>query len=155
MSSRVLVAIRVGASPERAFDVFTREVGAWWQPNGLFEFQRGKRGTLAFTPLEGGSFTETTDDGAVFEIGRVRVWEPPRLLVFSWRQASFSPDQETEVHVTFEPVDGQTRVTVEHFGWETIPQEHAARHRFPLPVFLQRHAEWWQTLLASYKGSLR
>jgi uncharacterized protein YndB with AHSA1/START domain len=153
MGSSVLVSVRVDATPERAFEVFTRDIASWWRPNGLFEFQRGKTGVLAFTPVEGGSFTETTADGEVFEIGRVRVWEPPRLLVFSWRQASFSPDQETEVHVRFEPAGEQTRVTVEHFGWEVIPQDHVARHTFPLPVFLQRHAEWWQTLLASYRSA--
>jgi hypothetical protein len=52
--------------------------------------------------------------------------------------------------VRFEPAGDETRVTVEHFGWDTIPREHAARHGFPLEVFLRRHAEWWQALLAFY-----
>ena len=38
MTSRVVVALRVKADPARTFDVFTREVAAWWQPNELFEF---------------------------------------------------------------------------------------------------------------------
>ena len=38
MTSRVLVALRVKASPERAFEVFTREVASWWSPNTLFQF---------------------------------------------------------------------------------------------------------------------
>ena len=33
------------------------------------------------------------------EIGAVRVWDPPRRVVFGWRQATFSPDQDTEVTV--------------------------------------------------------
>ena len=49
--------------------------------------------------------------------------------------------------VRFDPVATGTRVTVEHFGWDSIPQEHAARHRFPLVAFQQREAEWWQDLL--------
>jgi len=40
-------------------------------------------------------------------------------------------------------------VTVEHFGWDAIPQDHAARHGFPLNAFQQRLAEWWQALLRS------
>jgi hypothetical protein len=40
-------------------------------------------------------------------------------------------------------------VTVEHFGWDSIPQDHAARHGFPLGVLQQRLAEWWQVLLGS------
>jgi hypothetical protein len=38
-------------------------------------------------------------------------------------------------------------VTVEHFGWDTIPQSHAARHGFPLATFQLRFAEWWQRML--------
>jgi hypothetical protein len=40
-------------------------------------------------------------------------------------------------------------VTVEHYGWDAIPQEHAARHGFPLAAFQQREAEWWQRLLGA------
>jgi uncharacterized protein YndB with AHSA1/START domain len=149
MTSRTLVALRVGAAPQRVFEVFTREIGQWWQPNGLFQFTRGRQGALAFEPRAGGRFTETYSDGEVFEIGTVRVWEPPARLVFTWRQAGFAPDQQTEVHVRFEAVADQTRVTVEHFGWDALPQDHVARHDFPLPVFQRRLAEWWQRLLAA------
>jgi hypothetical protein len=52
------------------------------------------------------------------------------------------------VEVTFEAVgDGETRVTVIHAGWDSVPQAHVARHGFPLAVFQMRHAEWWQALL--------
>jgi uncharacterized protein YndB with AHSA1/START domain len=149
MTSRVLVSLRITAPPARVFEAFTDEIGEWWRPNRLFSFTTGRTGRLAFEPGPGGRFTETFDDGEVFEIGRVRAWEPPERLVFSWREASFSDDQETEVHVRFEPVGDQTRVSVEHLGWDTLPQEHAARHGFPLLPFQQRLAEWWQALLES------
>ncbi len=155
MTSRVLVAVRVSASADEAFEAFTSCIAEWWRPNALFQFTVGKRGRLAFEPGPAGRLVETYADGSVFEIGRIRVWEPPRRLVFAWRQASFAADQETEVHVRFEPVDGETRVTVEHFGWDAIPREHAARHGFPLAAFQLRHAEWWQGLLASYSRDLR
>src|SRR4051794_3034896 len=143
MPSSVFVALRVAATPERAFDVFTREIGLWWQHNDLFQFTRRGGGTLALEPGEGGHLTETYDDGAVFEIGRVQVWQPPQRLVLSWRQESFAPDQVTEVHVSFEAVGDETRVTVQHFGWDFIPERNAAKHGFPSPIFLQRHAEYW------------
>jgi hypothetical protein len=79
----------------------------------------------------------------------------PTCLVFGWRQASFAPQQLTGVHVSFEPVGPATRVTVEHFGWDTVPGEHVAKHGFPEAVFLRRHAEWWQALLGSFKGRAR
>jgi uncharacterized protein YndB with AHSA1/START domain len=155
MASRILVALRVAAEPQRAFDAFTNEIGQWWRPNELFSFTPHGAGRLAFEPGEGGRLTETLADGRVFEIGRITVWEPPAHLGFSWRQASFAADQQTEVHVRFEPVGQATRVTVEHLGWDTVPAEHVARHGFPDMVYLQRHGEWWRVLLASLNSRLR
>ncbi len=149
MTSRILVSLRVKASAERAFRVFTREIGLWWQPNGLFRFTDGAPGRLAFEEGEGGRFTETLASGEVFEIGRITAWEPGTRVAFTWRQASFAPDQTTHVEVRFEPLGDETRVTVEHRGWESVPPEHVARHGFPDAVFLQRHGEWWRGLLAS------
>ncbi len=154
MSSRVIVALRVAATPERAFDAFTAEIGSWWKPNALFAFTPREPGVLSFEAGEGGRLIETRAGGKVFEIGRVRVWDPPRRLVFGWRQATFAPDQSTEVEVRFEPVGTDTRVTVEHHGWDSVPSAHVARHGFPDTVFMRRHAEWWQSLLSGYKQIL-
>ena len=157
MTSRVLVALRIRAAPERVFEAFTREIALWWKPNLLFQFTPRGAGVLAFEAGVGGRFTETLPSGQVFEIGRIRVWEPPvdggpGRLAFGWRQAAFQAGQETEVEVTFQPVGEETRVSVEHRGWETVPQEHVARHHFPDALFLRRHAEWWQALLWAMKG---
>ncbi len=149
MPSRVLVSLRVRATPERAFEVFTGEIGAWWRPNELFQFTPRSPGVLSFDGEA--RLVETLPNGKVFEIGRVSAWEPPRRLVFGWRQAAFEPDQDTEVEVTFEPIGEETRVTVCHSGWDSVPATHVAKHGFPEPLFLRRHAEWWQALLASMK----
>ena len=154
MASKLLVALRVPATPRRAFEAFVHEIGEWWQPNGLFDFTVGRQGKLAFEPGESGRLTETYEDGSVFEIGRITAWQPPDALAFTWRQASFGPEMLTEVRVTFEAVGDETRITVEHTGWDTVPQRHAARHGFPLGVFQQRHAEWWQVLLGSMRRRL-
>jgi uncharacterized protein YndB with AHSA1/START domain len=149
VSSRVLVAIRVRAAPERAFAVFTGDIGAWWRPNRMFAFTPRDPGVLSFEPCEGGRLIQTLASGKVFEIGRIRVWAPPERLVFGWRQATFAPDQMTEVEVRFEALGEETRVTVEHRGWDSVPAAHVARHGFPDQVFLVRHGEWWRDLLAS------
>lgn len=152
--SRVLVALRVAAPPEQAFAVFTEQIGDWWQPNALFTFSAGRSGRLAFETGPAGRLVERYDDGSEFTIGQVRRWEPPHGLVVSWRQDSFAPDQQTELHVSFTRVDERTtRVTVEHFGWDTIPAGHAARHGFPLAAFQQRHGEWWQVLLEAFSAA--
>jgi hypothetical protein len=101
--SRVLVSVRVPCQSTEAWDRFTAEIGQWWRPNQLFAFSQGRSGTLAFEPTVGGWLTETYPDGSLFVIGVISVWEPPRRLVVSWRQASFPPDVSTELHVHFEP----------------------------------------------------
>jgi uncharacterized protein YndB with AHSA1/START domain len=143
----VLVALRIAAPPARVFAAFTAEIGQWWRPHGLFEPNARADGRLAVEPGVDGRVLETYPDGEPYEVGRIRVWDPPGRLVFSWRAASFPADRETEVHVRFEAVDEGTRVVVEHLGWDGIPQEHAARHGFPLLPFHQRLAEWWRDLL--------
>ena len=149
-----MVALRVKASPERAFEAFVGEIGQWWRPNGLFQFTPRSPGVIAFEPGADGRLTETLANGKVFEIGRIRHWDPPSRLVFGWRQATFAEGQDTEVEVRFEPVGEETRVTVEHTGWDSVPAAHVARHGFPDALFLTRHGEWWRTLLSSYKADV-
>lgn len=145
MTSKVYVALRVAATPERAFRVFVEQIGDWWRPSPLFQTTPRPPGRLAIEPGEGGRFTETLQNGKVFEIGRVLVWGPPEHLVFSWRQASFPPDLHTEVEVRFEAVSGEeTRVSVEHRGFDRVPAENAARHRFLDAVLLTRLADFWR-----------
>jgi uncharacterized protein YndB with AHSA1/START domain len=150
-----MVALRVPATPRRAFEAFTADIGLWWRPNPLFAFTPREAGVLSFDPGPEGRLIETRAGGKVFEVGRIRVWDPPSRLVFGWRQAAFAEGQDTEVEVRFDPVGqgaGETRVTVEHRGWDSVPAAHVARHGFPDTVFLRRHAEWWQALLSAVKA---
>lgn len=56
--------------------------------------------------------------------------------------------------VCFEAMGDETRITVEHRGWSEIPQEHVARHGFPLGQFQLRLGEHWRALLDSIGGVL-
>lgn len=152
MTSVVLVALRVRATPARAFDVFTRDIAAWWRPSPMFRFTPRDPGVLSFQGGQGGAFVETLANGKVFEIGRIEVWSPPERLVFGWRQATFSPGQQTRVEVVFEAVGEETRVTVRHAGWDSVPASHVARHGFSDAIFARRHAQWWRDLLLSFDG---
>lgn len=145
--SKVYVALRVKASPERAFEAFVEEIGAWWRPNELFQTTPRAPGRLAFEAQEGGRLTETLAGGKVFEIGKITVWEPPHRLVFSYRQANFPPDLQTEVEVGFEAVGEETRVSVEHRGFDRVPAG-PARHGFPDQILLMRLADFWRGHLA-------
>ncbi len=157
MSSRILVALRVPGSPGRAFRVFTEETGLWWRANPLFNFTPRSPGMVAFEPPiaeAGGRFVERLPNGKTFLIGEVSVWEPGRRLVFAWRQAAFAPNQTTEVEIAFEAVADETRVTVQHTGWDGVPQTHVAKHGMTAVLFGQYHGAWWRTLLSSLKEHL-
>lgn len=154
MTSKVYVALRVPATPLRAFEAFTQEIAAWWQPSALFPVTPRGDGKLAFEPRAGGRLYATIPGGKEFEIGRISVWEPGARLVFSWRQASFRPEQSTEVEVCFEAVGEETRVSIEHRAWDSIPQEHVARHGFPEHMTLQHVAGWWRASLESLREGL-
>jgi uncharacterized protein YndB with AHSA1/START domain len=154
MTSSVQVALRVPADPLRTFEAFTREIGSWWQPSGLFAVTPHGDGTLAFEQGAGGRLFTTLASGKEFEIGRVSIWEPGKRLAFTWRQASFRPDQSTEVEVRFEAVGHETRVSIEHRAWDTIPKEDAARHSFPEHATLQHVARWWRASLDSFRNRL-
>jgi uncharacterized protein YndB with AHSA1/START domain len=147
MTSRVIVSIRVPCSPIQAFEVFTEEIGDWWAHSDLFRFTPRSPGKLAFEPpgAQGsGRLIERLPNGKEFKIGDVREWSPGERLVVGWRQATFGPDHATEVEIRFEPVGAETRVTVEHRGWDSVPQDHLARHGFPLSIFQQRQGEQWR-----------
>jgi uncharacterized protein YndB with AHSA1/START domain len=146
MTSKVYVALRVKATPERAFAAFVGEIGAWWRPSPLFE-TTPRPGRLSFEAPgvsgEGGRLIETRAGGKVFEIGKVFAWDPPHRLVFSWRQANFPLDLHTEVEVGFEAVGDETRVSIEHRGFDQVPAG-AARHGFPDQVLMLRLADFWR-----------
>ena len=148
MNAAVIVALRVGVSPEAAFNAFTRDIGTWWTSHPLFRFSRNGDGALRFDPAgPGGRLVTRFDDGKEWEIGAVRHWLPGERLAFGWRLPSFSDEQTTEVDVRFEAVGAETRVTVEHRGWDRIPQKHVAWHGFELMLFQRRLGEHWRGLL--------
>jgi uncharacterized protein YndB with AHSA1/START domain len=79
--------------------------------------------TIQIEPRVGGRFLEVYDleSGVGLEVGRVTVWEPGERLCLTWTQVGWPPGVSTDVHVSFEPVDGGTRVRLEQTGFERVP----------------------------------
>lgn len=154
MTAHVLISVRVAVGQARAFAAFTDDIAAWWVPDPLFPIKQAGDGVLAFEKGAGGRLVSRAADGTEFEIGRIRAWDPPRRLAFSWRSDAFGDAMETEVLVTFEPVENGTRVTVTHAGWLGIPRRHVARHGFPDEVTQLRAGEWWRRSLERLKARL-
>ena len=75
--------------------------------------------TLALTGL--GIHLEAGSEGRImqnaFEMGRVIAWEPGKHIAIEWRQASWEPDEVTEIEILFKEVEGGTQVSVEHHRW--------------------------------------
>jgi hypothetical protein len=133
VSSRLGVAsasVEVNLDPAAAFAVFTEEIGRWWRP-GPINWNHSRRAVgVRIEPGVGGRWLELEDEAGDdgFECGRITVWEPGVRFVFLYRDAGHDIDG-TEVEVRFEPVEGGTRVTLEHRGWEKLAAEVAAPRR--------------------------
>jgi uncharacterized protein YndB with AHSA1/START domain len=121
-------SLTVTGAPERAFTLFTREMGSWW-PLDLYsravnEFEAGHvtADRLEFQSRRGGSVMEHLSDGQILPWAEVTIWEPPHRVVLAWSPHSL-PEPPTEIEVTFTSADGGTLVEVEHRGWERLSPE--------------------------------
>ncbi len=129
-SDVVSATVEVALDPATTFAVFTEEIGQWWRPGPLSWYDSGRAVGIRFEPGVGGRWLEVYDEasGDALEIGRITVWEPGARLVLLYRDGGYDLDG-TEVEVRFEAIDGGTRVTLEHRGWERLAAELASKKR--------------------------
>jgi uncharacterized protein YndB with AHSA1/START domain len=115
--------VTVHGSTERAFRVFTEQMGTWWPldthsisvDQGL-----GQRAeTLKVDAREGGRLEEVLQDGSTRDWGGIVVWQPPHRVVYSWKPNDH-PTPPTEVDVRFIPRGDRTLVELEHRGWQHL-----------------------------------
>jgi uncharacterized protein YndB with AHSA1/START domain len=121
MSEQAAVApvrstVVVEAPIERAFQVFTEQIDAWWPRDkkiGAADLQEA-----VLEAREGGRWYERDADGSECEWGRVLRCEPPRRLVLAWQidgRWQYDPELVTEVDVRFIAESAtRTRVELEH-----------------------------------------
>lgn len=120
--------VTVRAEPERAFGLFTEQMGAWWPVDAYsravseFKFEDIQVARLEFQARLGGWILEHTSDGRVLPWAQVIAWEPPRRVLMAWRPHA-APEPPTEVEVTFTARDGATLVRLEHRGWERLSED--------------------------------
>jgi uncharacterized protein YndB with AHSA1/START domain len=124
--------ITVAASQQRAFEVFTAQLGTWWPK----EFHIGKAEMADFVvePKVGGRWFEVGVDGTECDTGRVTAFEPPDRLTLAWHlnggfQYDPDPAHASEVEVRF-IAEGptRTRVELEHRGFQRHGADAAAVH---------------------------
>ena len=120
--SAVRKTLNTNVPIERAFAVFTEEMAAWWPATHHIAKQPFTE--IVVEQRSGGRWFERAADESECEWGRVRAWEPPQRVVFSWHlQGDWSydpnPEKASEVEIRFFAEGaGETRVELEHRGLE-------------------------------------
>jgi uncharacterized protein YndB with AHSA1/START domain/uncharacterized protein YciI len=130
----------VSTDPENAFRVFTEEIGRWWPVAA-----HSVHGAGASVSFEDGVIVERAGGGERAVWGQVRRWEPGRLLSFTWHPGSAS-ESASEVTVTFSADGRQTRVLLEHGGWEVFADPSSARDEYD---------HGWPAVLDSYRDQVQ
>ena len=151
MDTSVRTSIVVEAPVERAFSVFTDDIGSWWHPD--HHLLEGELAEMVFEPRVGGHIYDRGVDGSECRWARVLVYEPPNRFVISWdinTQWELQTDLEktSEVEVRFAPEgEGRTRVELEHRnldrhgeGWEGMRDSVGSPEGWPegLRLFAER-----------------
>lgn len=152
------VSVSVAVDPDDAWRIFTEEIDRWWRRGLKYRIGGKHRGIIHLEAGVGGRLFESFETSAgsrVVETGRVTAWDPPSLLVFEWRAASFAPAEKTEVEVRFEPNATGTMVTVTHRGWAAIRPDHPARHGLDVAPFIASMGMWWADLMTSLREHVR
>ena len=111
-------SVTVPAAPQRAFELFTREIGTWW-PLGTHSIGGDKITEVVFEEQVGGRIYERHSDGGEGEWGRVLAWDPPGRFAMTWYPGHDS-SQATELEVSFKADGDGTRVDLVHRGWEIL-----------------------------------
>jgi uncharacterized protein YndB with AHSA1/START domain len=124
-------SVDVQAPIERAFHVFTEDIGSWWDPT--HHILQGELAEMVFEPRVGGHVYDRGVDGSECRWARVLAYEPPRRFVISWDvnvqwQLEADHDKTSEVEVRFTAIGpDRTRVELEHRnierhgpGWEQM-----------------------------------
>jgi uncharacterized protein YndB with AHSA1/START domain len=115
----VVKTITVACTPDKAFHVFTAQIGRWYP---LEHFSVKPAVDCRFEPHVGGRLYEIGPDGAETLWGRVLAWNPPDALALAW-QARVGDDEAQRIDVTFRAVPGGTEVRLVHAGWEKLKVE--------------------------------
>jgi uncharacterized protein YndB with AHSA1/START domain len=108
--------LTVEAPVDRAFRVFTQNMGTWWPRQHHIGASALK--DCVIEPRVDGRWYEVGEDGSTCEWGKVLAWDPPRRLVLAWQlnaQFTYDPNLVTEVEVSFTALGPKrTQVDFEH-----------------------------------------
>ncbi len=127
MPDQIKKTVTVPLDPDRAFDLFTREMADWWplDSHSLSAGTGRPARTVTVEPRVGGTVTETKADGTTAPWGRVTEWQPGAVFGMTWHVGR-SEDRASRVRVCFDAVMEGTRVTLVHDNWQALGHEAGA-----------------------------
>jgi uncharacterized protein YndB with AHSA1/START domain len=153
-SDTARVSVTVAVAPPIAFELFTDHIDRWWRRGVKFRHAGQRGGFIRLEPYVGGRLLESVDGEQgphVFEVGRISVWDPPRRLAFSWRNANFAAEETTAVEVAFSATARGTLVSVTHRGLASLRPDHPARHGLQGAEFNRLIGLWWGDQMSSLR----
>lgn len=107
----------LACSPARAFQVYTTQIGQWW--DARYSANSATLTGVTIEPYAGGRIYASHHDLGQHDWGAITVWEPGRRLAHTFTLAQ-NPAQPSVVHIEFVPfADHPGRCTLHfvHGGW--------------------------------------
>jgi uncharacterized protein YndB with AHSA1/START domain len=138
----VRATVKVPVLPERAYELFSRDLGAWW-PLSTHSVGLERSMSVSVGRSVGEPIVETLRDGTTAVWGTILELEPPNRITFNWH-AGRSADLTTLVEVTFSAdSEGSTIVELVHSGWERWADgsSQAAGYQEGWPLVLEAYVE--------------
>lgn len=117
----VVKSITVPCDPEKAFDLFTRDISNWWpKDKHSVSAMNGKVARVIGLDLsKGGEIWEIDHEGKRVLWGSFADFDRPDRVRINWHINS-PADQATMVEVAFKPAKNGTEVVLSHSNWETL-----------------------------------
>lgn len=141
-------SVTVRCPPERAFRVFTEEIGSWWpiethsRAASDFEGEGVKVERVEFQTKVGGQVLEHMSNGETLPWGELISWDPPRSFALAWKPHG-RPTPPTEVEVRFTARGDHTLVELEHRAWERLGEDVSEKQA--------GYAEGWILILERFR----
>lgn len=131
-------SVTVPLPVEKAFRLFTDGVNSWW-PVATHSIGHEDVENVTFDP-DGKRVYERLADGTEHDWADIDAWEPPNRFLLAWR---VNPEKiGTEVEVRFSADGDETRVDLEHRGWERLGDQAAEARK--------GYSDGWKSVLAEY-----
>lgn len=120
--------VTVDCSVEEAFRIFTGDAQSWW-PTDAHSIHGDDVREIVFEEREGGEVFEISSTGEKGHWATVVSWEPPSRLILAWNILERDPIA-TELEVRFLAQGDETRVELEHRGWEALAEAAEKRESY-------------------------